>query len=88
MTSSINPTCVSAIDSTRERCAACQEVSPVGFHVPNEVWEAVVHPQFVHSILCVRCFVSRADEKLVAWDESIEFYPVSFVTHLNMASPL
>lgn len=68
---------------TRERCAACQQISQVGFAVPDEVWEAVVHPQFINSILCLRCFVSRADEKLVPWDDDIELFPVSLHTHLS-----
>ncbi len=68
---------------TRERCAACQQISPVGFAVSNEIWEAVVHPQFVNSILCLLCFISRADEKLVPWDKAIKLYPVSLYTHLS-----
>ena len=78
---------------TRERCAACQQISPVGFYVPNKVWTAVVHPFFQNSILCLRCFISRADEKLIAWDEVIKLYPVSLASHLvdvrgiNIPSP-
>ena len=68
---------------TRERCAACQDISPVSFAVPNEVWGAVVHPQFSNSILCLACFISRADEKLVAWDKVITLLPRSLATHLS-----
>lgn len=69
--------------STRERCAACQRISPVGFHVPNEIWEAVVHPHFCNSILCLFCFASRADEKLIMWERDIKLFPVSLASHLK-----
>jgi hypothetical protein len=68
---------------TRERCQACQQPSPVGFSVPDDVWEAVVHPSLRNSILCLPCFISRADEKLIAWDEQIELFPVSLAKHLR-----
>lgn len=69
--------------ATRERCQMCHEVSAVGFHVPNEMWQLVVHKHWQSSILCLRCFISLADEKLAPWDKSITFYPVSFATHLG-----
>ncbi len=69
--------------ATRERCAACHKVSSIGFLVLDDVWETVVHPQFVHSILCIQCFVDRADEMLAGWDEDITFYPVSLRRHLS-----
>lgn len=68
---------------TRERCAACERPSPISFSVPNEVWEAVVHPYYRNAVLCVWCFISRADEKFIAWDEVIDLYPVSLRTVLN-----
>jgi hypothetical protein len=67
---------------TRERCAVCHKISSVGFHVPNELWLAVVHPQFNNSILCLNCFISYADEKQAKWDRVIKFYPVSLASHL------
>ena len=69
---------------TRERCGVCHKISPVGFHVPNELWDAVVHPQFNNSILCLNCFISYADEKLARWDTVIKFYPVSLAAHLEV----
>lgn len=65
---------------TRERCAACQQVSPVGFAVPKDVWKAVVHTNYQNSILCLLCFISRADEKLIEWEKDIKLYPVSLAT--------
>jgi len=68
---------------TRERCAACHRISPVGFHVPNMIWETAVHHRFQHSALCVMCFASQADERLIEWENEIEFFPVSLASHLK-----
>ena len=68
---------------TRERCGICHKISPVGFWVPNEVWEACVHPRHQNDVLCLSCFISMADEKLVRWDKHIQFYAVSLASHLE-----
>lgn len=68
---------------TRERCQACDQVSAIGFWVPNEMWAEVVHPHFRDSVLCVNCFISRADEKLIDWSAEIKFWPVSLAAHLR-----
>lgn len=68
---------------TRERCAACQQPSPVSFWVPDETWAMVVHQFFQNSILCLPCFVSRADEKLIEWEKDIKLYPISLATQLR-----
>lgn len=67
----------------RERCAACQRISPVSFSVPNDMWHAVVHVSLANSILCLSCFIDRADEKCVPWDKTIEFHPTSRHTLLS-----
>lgn len=70
---------------SRERCACCKRYSPVGFSVPNAIWDLVVANEFYHSILCVSCFADMGDERLVEWDTEIEFYPVSLATHARLA---
>lgn len=70
---------------TRERCGLCHHISPIGFWVPNEIWDAVVHPHYHEAIHCLQCFTDRADAKLIEWDRDIQFYPVSFVAHLRRA---
>ena len=69
--------------NTRERCQMCWRFSPVGFAVPDDIWQASVHPHFQHSPLCIMCFAAGADERGVAWDRQIAFYPVSFRTHME-----
>ena len=68
---------------SREICKICWHVNPVGFSVPDAVWEAVVPLQFRSNVLCILCFARLADEKLIPWDEDIKFYPVSLYTHLD-----
>ena len=69
--------------ATREICAICGHVVRVGFWVPNEIWLQTVHLHWQNSILCLDCFTTRADEKLIDWSEKIKFYPVSFKAHLT-----
>lgn len=69
--------------ATRERCGICHKVSAVGFHVPDYVWHIAVPGYFRETVMCVACFVSFADERMIAWDKRIDFYPVSLRTHLD-----
>lgn len=66
--------------ATRARCQCCSGVIVVDFRVPDEVWEAVVHPQFHHSYLCINCFASHADEKRIDWAPLVEMIPCSLVS--------
>lgn len=72
--------------ATRERCGVCHRVSAVGFHVPNNIWLRAVPDYFRDTVLCVSCFVSFADERMLAWDRDIQFFPVSLRTHLESTS--
>jgi hypothetical protein len=65
---------------TREICKSCWRPSPVGFSVPDEVWERVKHPNLPGDVLCIMCFARFADELLIEWDREIRFWPVSLVT--------
>lgn len=67
----------------REICRLCHRVLRVSFWVPDDVWEAVVHPGKVDDIHCLDCFLTRADEKLIEWDKDIEFYAVSLKSNLK-----
>ena len=68
----------------REICGLCHKVVKIGFHVPDNIWEAVVHPSRINDIHCLSCFTERADEKMIAWDNDIEFYPISLRTHIEL----
>ena len=68
------------MNTHREICHLCHEVSRVGFWVPDETWKASVHQSQLNDILCLRCFCRLADERGVEWDKNIKFYPVSWIT--------
>lgn len=67
--------------ATRERCGVCQRPSPIGFHVPDDMWRRVVPDYHRQTVMCIMCFASFGDERLIAWEDGIEFYPVSLRTH-------
>lgn len=65
---------------TREICKICFNENPIGFDVPNEVWNAVTTKEWGDKVVCINCFTKLADQKLVEWDKNIFLYPVSRVT--------
>lgn len=68
---------------TREICQRCHRTSPVSFRARNDIWQSVAGHEWQHSILCVVCFAQLGDEKFIVWELGIEFYPVSFATHVQ-----
>lgn len=72
-----------SISSSREICKACYHANSVGFRVPDTVWNAVVPERLRNGVVCLGCFTRLADECGVPWDEEIEFFPVSLITHLR-----
>ena len=69
--------------ATRQRCGVCSKVDPVMFLVPDDVWKRVVPNYHQNDRVCLMCFCSFADERLVAWEKGIEFFPRSLRTHLE-----
>jgi hypothetical protein len=72
---------------SRETCRICWRANPVGFYVPDDVWNAVIPPEHLSNVVCISCFARLADEKLVPWDRDIQLYPVSMHTHLQDVKP-
>lgn len=68
---------------SREICKICYRPNRVGFYVPTKVWRKVIPKHLVNKVVCLDCFTRMADEKLIKWDDDMEFAPVSFVTHLQ-----
>jgi hypothetical protein len=69
---------------SREICKICWRENPVGFAVPDEIWEAVVPEHVLDRVVCLTCFTTMADAKRIAWDKKIEFFPVSLARHLGV----
>lgn len=65
---------------TREICKCYGRENPLGFYVPDHIWEAAVPFRYRNRVLCILCFDTLATERGVDWAaESVEFYPVSGV---------
>lgn len=62
---------------TREICKRCGRESPVGFDVPDEIWEKAVPPQYRDRVLCIHCFDELATRAGVDWTDAIKFWPAS-----------
>lgn len=61
----------------RPRCSYCRRYYSVDFFVPDAMWALVVHEAKRANAACLVCFTMMADERLVRWDEDIEFRPIS-----------
>lgn len=68
---------------TREICKICHHVNPVGFSVPDNIWHLVVPEFAASSVVCIGCFTRLGDEKLIRWEDGIQFFPVSLASHLK-----
>ncbi len=63
--------------SMREICKICYKTNPIGFKVPDDIWEAVVPAHLETRVVGLWCFVHLADAKMIPWAHNIEFFPVS-----------
>ena len=70
-------------DMSREICKICYHVNPVGYTVPDELWQTVIPHSMQRHVVCLTCFARLADEALIAWDDDIKLYPVSMASHLG-----
>lgn len=70
--------------TSREICKLCYHANAIGFRVPDRVWRVIV-PEFAQDgVVCLSCFTRLGDEKGVAWDSDIEFFPVSLAAHYGL----
>ena len=65
------------VKAQRERCICCDQDSPVGFAVSDEMWLAVAGQ--MGGVYCIMCFAARADALDIDWMDCIQFWPVSAV---------
>lgn len=65
---------------SRQFCAICGHIHKIDFSVPNEIWAEAIHPYYHNSIVCLNCFMERADEKFLQWEKDIKLWPCSFHT--------
>lgn len=68
----------------REVCKRCGRENPLGFSVPDEVWERAVPEEYRNKTLCIMCFDNLATYAGVNWAATpIQFWPVSGVQTLG-----
>lgn len=65
---------------TRQFCQICGGIHKVDFWVKDHIWKAAIHKSFQNSIVCLNCFMERADEKFLEWEKDIILRPTSFYT--------
>lgn len=69
---------------TREICKACWRPNPIGFLVPNKIWNAVVPELLLGGVICIMCFDMFATESGIDWVcPELELFPVSGMMHLH-----
>lgn len=56
----------------RMSCAICGGLHAIDYHVPEHLWNLAIHEYYSNSLVCINCFIRRADEKLLAWDNVIK----------------
>lgn len=67
----------------REICDICFSVIRVGYEITVDDWFSALPKDLQKKNLCLKCFTRYADEKRVAWDKSVKFFPVSLVTQTH-----
>lgn len=54
-----------AIDRMQQTCKVCLRPDKFDFHVPDDVWEAVVPSELRNRVVCLGCFDDFARERQV-----------------------
>jgi hypothetical protein len=55
----------------RQRCKACGRSDKFDFHVPDDLWSAVVPGDLVNRVVCLSCFDDFAAERGVEYARSL-----------------
>jgi hypothetical protein len=63
----------------RDFCNVCFQPNAFPFVVPDQLWKACVPTGLQKAELCVMCFAKFGDERLLPWEDFIEFNPISRV---------
>jgi len=53
------------VDSQRQRCKVCGRIDKFDFHVPDEIWEAIVPLEYRNRVVCLSCFDKFAYHKKI-----------------------
>ena len=69
---------------TRSKCQNCKKVMVLYFIVPNELWYQLIKSSERSMEICIDCFASKGDEKMIDWSKDIKFYPLPFVKQVEV----
>lgn len=69
---------------SRMFCQICGHLHKIDFWVPDEIWDACIHPKYKYTHICINCFMDRADERLLFWDKEIKLLPCSLATDQSL----
>lgn len=56
----------------RQTCKACLRPDKFDFHVPDDVWAAVVPPTLINRVVCLDCFDRFAREKNIPYAHCLD----------------
>jgi hypothetical protein len=71
--------------SGRALCGLCFHPVSVELKVSQEMWKQVTWGLVVpNSTICIACFTRIADERMIQWDRSVEFRPMSKLTAMKL----
>lgn len=69
---------------TRPRCHCCGDVIVVDYVADDELWCAVMREKFGPGYVCIQCFASRADEKMIDWAPHVQLRPLSLAAQARL----
>ena len=55
----------------QQTCKVCGEPDKFDFHVPDDVWAAIVPPPYVNRVVCLYCFDEFALDRGVAYASAL-----------------
>lgn len=62
----------------RQSCKCCNVVDGFDWHVPDEIWAAVVPEQYRNLALCLACFDDFAQAQGIDYREDLQRHPLYF----------
>jgi len=55
-----------------QRCKICGKRNKMDFTVPDEIWAAIIPPQFQNRVVCLACFDSFASMRGIDYADRID----------------
>lgn len=59
-------------DPQRQSCKVCGHRDGFDYRVPDDLWAAVVPPEYRHLVVCLNCFDDFAREKGIDYSAAVD----------------